>query len=129
MWCHAIGNAHDISKPSRACPAARGRRFRTRANILAMAAPPMNVSGTSTGFGQWSAGEGITLEPGSRGTVALPKLCAFFRSESCVSSQSEGGLKQTPCKLLIMQGLLCIKSHAQDYLWIASLEAAFLLGF
>ena len=58
-----------------------------------------------------------------------PKLCAFFRSESCVSSQSEGGLKQTPCKLLVIQGLLCIKSYAQDYLWIASLEAAFLLGF
>ena len=58
-----------------------------------------------------------------------PKLCAFFRSESCVSSQSEGGLKQRPCKLLVIQGLLCIKSYAQDYLWIASLEAAFLLGF
>ena len=65
-----------------------------------------------------------------RPPLSLPlKLCAFFRSESCVSSQSEGGLKQTPCKLLIMQGVLCIKSYAQDYLWIASLEAAFLLGF
>src|ERR1017187_5803421 len=58
-----------------------------------------------------------------------PKLCAFFRSESWVTSQSEGGLKQRPCKLLVIQGLLCIKSYAQDYLWIASLEAAFLLGF
>ena len=70
----------------------------------------------------------FSSRPG-HGCRMKPKLCAFFRSESCVSSQSEGGLKQRPCKLLIMQRLLCIKSYAQDYLWIASLEAAFLLGF
>ena len=29
--------------------------FRMRANIQAMAVPPMQVSGTSTGLGQWSA--------------------------------------------------------------------------
>src|SRR5664279_6611942 len=71
----------------------------------------------------------ICARASSKRNFVVPKLCAFFRSESCVSSQSEGGLKQTPCKLLVIQGLLCIKSYAQDYLWIASLEAAFLLGF
>ena len=38
-----------------ACPTANGRMFRTRPNIQAITAPPTNVSGTSTGFGQWHA--------------------------------------------------------------------------
>ena len=62
-----------------------------------------------------------------------PNLCTFFRFESCVSSQAEANFKWAPCKLLIILALLCIKSYAQDYLspsmCIASLEAAFLLGF
>src|SRR5258708_35604578 len=55
MWCQATGNAHHSSEPSKACPAARGRMFRWRTNIQAIAVPPINVAGTSTGFGQCKA--------------------------------------------------------------------------
>src|SRR5260370_38792355 len=55
MWCHAMGKDHQSSEPSKACPAARGIMFRWRANIQAIAVPPIKVAGTSTGFGQCKA--------------------------------------------------------------------------
>jgi hypothetical protein len=54
-WCHASGNAHHTSAPKNACPNASGKMFRSVPNSQAIAVPPTNVSGTSTGFGQCKA--------------------------------------------------------------------------
>jgi hypothetical protein len=61
--------------------------LRTRPNIQAMAAPPRNVRGTSTGFGQWHAAKIIPVSPAA--------CHSFFMSDSILLCRSE--LRATCC--------------------------------
>src|SRR6516225_8792066 len=51
-WCQARGKAHHTSEPRIAWPNVNGKMFRSFENSQAIPAPPINVKGTSTGFGQ-----------------------------------------------------------------------------
>jgi len=90
-WCHAIGNAHHTSAPKIACPSASGKIFRSRANSHAIAAPPTNVSGTSTGFGQCSAAN--KTPPSSAAGTGFPNAASkrFVKNEfspTCCNTQN-----------------------------------------
>ena len=71
-----------------ACPTANGRMFRTRPNIQAITAPPTNVSGTSTGFGQWHAAKITPVTP------PLIEFILYQRHHAVVDQRIERHLLQ-----------------------------------
>jgi len=54
-WCQAMGKAHQIRAPRMDWPSVSGRMLRWRANNRHIPKPPIKVTGTRTGFGQWRA--------------------------------------------------------------------------
>ena len=86
-----MGNAQETSIPRSTCPKTSGRMFRTRPNIHAIAVPPKNVSGTSTGFGQWHIAKISPVRAAaahSLRTSDIMRLCSSELSATCCSKQN-----------------------------------------
>src|SRR5581483_6431120 len=98
-WCQASGKAQETSAPRMAWPRASGRILRSAAKSQAITVPPMKVSGTRTGFGQWSAAK---REPARREAhtgfcvAARKRLVRYEFRATCWSRQKEGIRRSAP---------------------------------
>lgn len=85
-----MGNAHHTKAPNIACPSASGSMFRSLANNHAIATPPTNVKGTSTGFGQCKAAKITPATPAAGTGLSNARSSRFITSEfnpTCCNKQ------------------------------------------